>query len=364
LANRLAVIRSLHQPSSDHVVGTRIFITGYDQVVPGPSMYPDAGAIVHRVRSGRGATLPDYVALGGQYTQGLHRGGPGYLGPAYGPFSVSGDPGQTGFCVEGIQRHPALSHQRLLERVHLKNAFQKRQDNADPAGHSQSLDRFDQMALDLLTSPAASRAFDLDQEDPRTRDSYGRHTAGQQALLARRLVEAGVSVVAVRFCPDGRGDGDKSGAGWDDHAVHGNIFRIMRQRGPQFDQAVSALVEDLDQRGLSRQVLVVVAGEFGRTPRISYANGETFNTGHGPGRDHWGAAGSALVYGGGFPMGQVIGATNRLGEHPVERPIQPQDLLATIYRFLGIDPERTFPNHAGRPIPILPFGQPIRELTG
>jgi Protein of unknown function (DUF1501) len=190
------------------------------------------------------------------------------------------------------------------------------------------------------------------------------HTVGQQALLARRLVEAGVSVVAVRFSPDGRGDGDKSGVGWDDHAVHGNIFTVMKRRGPQFDQAVSALVEDLSQRGLDRQVMLVVAGEFGRTPRITYANGETFNTGHGPGRDHWGAAGCALVYGGGMPMGQVIGATNRLGEFPIERAIQPQDLLATSYWFLGINPEHQFLNLAGRPVSLLPCGKPIRELVG
>lgn len=364
LANRLAIIRSLHQPSSDHVVGSRIFITGYDQVEPGPSIYPDLGAIVHRIRDNRAGTLPEYIALGGKYTQGLHRGGPGYLGPSYGPFTVSGDPGQPDFRVESLKRHPDISRERFDERMRLARMFQTQRDDADPTGAGRSLDRFHRMAQDLLSSSSASQAFDLDQENRRTRDRYGRHTAGQQALLARRLVEAGVSVVAVRFCPDGRGDGDQSGVGWDDHAVHGNIFKIMQRRGPQFDQAVSALVEDLHQRGLDQQVLLVVAGEFGRTPRISYANGDTFNTGHGPGRDHWGNAGCALVFGGGMPMGQVIGATNRLGESPIERAAQPQDLLATIYRFLGINPRHEFVNRSGRPIPLLPFGEPIAELNG
>lgn len=167
--------------------------------------------------------------------------------------------------------------------------------------------------------------------------------------------ESGVSVVAVRFSPDGRRDGDKSGAGWDDHAVHGNIFKIMRRRGPQFDQAVSALIEDLESRGLDRQVLLVVAGEFGRTPKISYVEGV-------PGRDHWGPAGCVLLYGGSMRMGQVIGATNRRGEFPTHRPLKPQDVLASIYQFLGVDARHEFVDFTGRPLPILPYGEPIREL--
>jgi Leucine-rich repeat (LRR) protein len=144
--------------------------------------------------------------------------------------------------------------------------------------------------------------------------------------------------------------------GWDDHAVHGNIFTIMRQRGPQFDQSVSALIEDLEQRGMRDEVLVVVAGEFGRTPRVHVHKGC-------PGREHWGPAGCALVYGGGFAMGQVVGSTNSLGETPQDRPVTYQDLLATIYESLGIPLSQTFVNETGRPVPLLPAGQPIAELT-
>ncbi len=362
LANKLTIVRSLHQPHSGHPEGSRYFLTGYvDANSAGASAHPDLGAVIHRLRSNHLGSMPKYVAMG-PYAPGLHRGGPAYLGTAYKPFVAQGDPAGPDFRVEPFRPHEVNVGTRLQERRSLLASFDTMA-SRDHTGQADAIDRFRQRSLDLLTSPAATTAFDLNREDRRVRERYGLNTAGQQALLARRLVEAGVSVVAVRFSPDGRGDGDRSGVGWDDHAVHGNIFTIMRRRGPQFDQSVSALIEDLSERGLDRNVLLVVAGEFGRTPRISYANGETFNTGHGPGRDHWGAAGCALVFGGGMPMGQVIGGTNRLGEFPIDRAVQPQDLLATIYRFLGINPEHQFLNHAGRPISLLPFGTPIRELV-
>ena len=203
----------------------------------------------------------------------------------------------------------------------------------------------------------ASRAFDFTREPVSLREKYGNHLAGQQCLLARRLVEAGVGVVAIRFSPDGRGDYDRSGISWDDHAVHGNIFKIMRQRGPQFDQSVSALIEDLEERGMADDVLVVLVGEFGRTPRIYVHKGC-------PGRGHWGPAGCALLFGGGLQMGQVIGQTNDKGERPAERPITYEELLATIYHVMGVDTDHKFINHVGQPVPILPSGKPIAELVG
>ena len=145
--------------------------------------------------------------------------------------------------------------------------------------------------------------------------------------------------------------------GWDDHAVHGHIFNIFKRRGPRFDQALSALIEDLESRGMSRNVLLVLAGEFGRSPKVSYVAGK-------PGRDHSGPAGNVLFYGGGLRMGQVIGATNHRGKHPVEQPIRPQDPLATIYQFPGIDPHHHFATFTGRPVPILSRGEPIAELVG
>ncbi len=386
LAHRLCIVRSLHQPSSDHVVGSHNVLTGWDnETFLGKSKYPDIGSVISRMRSGvedagitigastdarlaRGMkgsgsrasgpdrnALPQYIDIGG----GLHRGGPSFLGPVYGPFQVAGDPSKPGFVVQNLQS--AGSSKQLQSRVEMLDQLDRFDDtiSSDAAAFDQlqALDGFRQQAIDLLSGAGASRAFDLSREPPETRDRYGLHLAGQQCLLARRLVEAGVGMVAVRFSPDGRGDYDKTMIGWDDHAVHGNIFEIMRMRGPQFDQSVSALIEDLDERGLQDDVMVVVVGEFGRTPRIHNHKGC-------PGREHWGPAGCAMVYGGGMQMGQVIGSTNDKGEHPQDRPLKYQHLLSTLYTAMGINPSHTFINEAGRPVPILNEGEPIREMLG
>jgi uncharacterized protein (DUF1501 family) len=202
-----------------------------------------------------------------------------------------------------------------------------------------------------LTGPVVRQAFDLVREDPRLRDRYGRTTLGQRCLLARRLVEAGVRLVTVDF-PAVPG---QKAFSWDDHASVWNIFEQMAIRLPVLDQAVSALIEDVTARGLDQQTLIVVMGEMGRTPRLSNYEGQ-------PGREHWPSAMSVLMAGGGMPMGQVIGATTSKGEEPRERRLHPGDLLATWYKFLGIDHKIAFADHAGRPIGILPQGEPIREL--
>lgn len=387
LADRTSVIRSLHQPSSDHVVGSHNVLTGwYDQTNGVRSRYPDVASVISRMRSHaaevgiaigastdprlaqgmRGNTaskepldhsgnLPRYIDIG----LGLHRGGPAFLGPVDGPFQVAGDPAKPGFTIQNLE--PTLSTQRLASRKEILTSLDRLTGSASPLlrddASFHAIDAFQRQAFELVTGGAAALAFDLSRESLATHQRYGLHLSGQQCLLARRLIEAGVGVIAVRFSPDGRGDYDRSMIGWDDHAVHGNIFEIMRQRGPQFDQSVSALIEDLEQRGLRDEVLLVVVGEFGRTPRVHIHKGC-------PGREHWGPAGCALVYGGGLTMGQVVGSTNNLGEAPQDRPITYQDLLATIYESLGINLTQTFVNEAGRPVPILPAGQPIAELTG
>ena len=388
LAHRFSVIRSLHQPSSDHVVGSHNVLTGWDDESEGSrSRYPDLASVVSRKRTEEaeggaqigestdprlamglkksGARrdagiarqeLPRYVGV----SNGLHRGGPAFLGPIHAPFAVADDPSKPDFVVQNLQMSGAP--EQLAARLKMLQDLD-RFGRTDPGlatmnftEQMQATDAFRGQALDLLTGSGAARAFDLSREPKRVRLRYGLHTAGQQCLLARRLVEAGVNVVAVRFCPDGRGDYDKAMIGWDDHAVHGNIFAIMRQRGPQFDQSVSALIEDLSDRGLENEVLVVVVGEFGRTPRVQVHKGC-------PGRDHWGPAGCALVFGGGLNMGQVVGSTNDKGELPLDRPLKYQSLLATIYHSLGINHEHTFLNSAGRPVPILSQGEVIRELA-
>ena len=387
LAHRTCVVRSLHQTSSDHVVGSHNVLTGWnDQTDGSKSRYPDLGAVISRMRSGTeaaeiaiGASTDPRLAKGmrgsssksgarGEQTampryidisSGLHRGGPAFLGPIDGPFQVAGDPSKPGFVVQNLGA--AGDAGRFRMRLDLLAGLDRPEGLVQAAGpgfeQHAAIDGFRQQAVDLLSGGAASRAFDLSRETPEVRERYGRHLSGQQCLLARRLVEAGVGVVAIRYSPDGRGDYDRTGIGWDDHAVHGNIFEIMRQRGPQFDQSLSALIDDLDQRGMADDVLLVVVGEFGRTPRIHIHKGC-------PGREHWGPAGCALLYGGGLTMGQVVGSTNDKGEHPHDRPLTYQSLLATIYHSLGINPAHTFINQAGRPVPILPEGEPISELTG
>ncbi len=221
-----------------------------------------------------------------------------------------------------------------------------------------ALERFQGQAFRLLASPRVSQAFDLGREDPRLRDRYGRHRWGQSCLLARRLVEAGTSVVTL-YLDTPRGGPDFTD--WDDHP--GNVGRpghfgiYMQIRLPYLDQALSTLIEDIYARGLDRQVLIVVAGEFGRTPqtRIGPPNGSI-------GRDHWPQAYSALISGGGFRMGQVIGATDSRAAYPKVRALSAKDLLATVYHHLGIDTTHTYYDHLGRPATILAEGEPIREL--
>jgi uncharacterized protein (DUF1501 family) len=230
------------------------------------------------------------------------------------------------------------------------------------------MDSFQAQALNLLTSSRAAEAFDLNRESPHVRDRYGRHAWGQQLLMARRLVEAGVEIVTTTF------DGELCGrvANWDDHAVNHHVFDALKFRLPFFDQAVTALIEDIHVRGLDRRVLVVVTGEFGRTPKISYVASSGGGVASGsagtvqPGRDHWPAANSMLWAGGGIAAGRVIGSTDRRGEYVVDRRVGPQDFLATIYHHLGIDYEKvTLPDGSGRPVHIVQDGgSAIPELIG
>jgi uncharacterized protein (DUF1501 family) len=206
------------------------------------------------------------------------------------------------------------------------------------------LDRFSREAFTMLTGPAARQAFDLSKEDPRLRDRYGRHQWGQSALLARRLVGAGVRFVTLTF------------GGWDFHA---NLEKGMHSVLPVLDRAVATLVDDLDRRGQLDSTIVIVMGEFGRTPRIN--KGLPGNAT--PGRDHWGNVMSVLIAGGGLRPGVVVGASNARGEVPRERPVTPKDLTATLFAKLGIDPATTFADRGNRPITIVPpGGEPIREL--
>jgi hypothetical protein len=291
--------------------------------------------------------------------------GPAYLGPAYEPFKITGDPNSPNFEVPNIGMRDAAALQRLEGRMSLRTQFDRIRQSIDQSGMMDAVDQFQAKALNLLTSPTAREAFDISREPDAVRDRYGRHTWGQQCLLARRLVEAGVEIITTTF------DGPLCGrvANWDDHAVNHHVFDALQFRAPYFDQAVTALIEDIYERNLDQQVLVIVGGEFGRTPRISYvasSGGGVASAPAGtvqPGRDHWPRANSMLFAGGGIRTGQVIGATDARGEDVIQRRVGPGDFLATIYHHLGIDyTHMAIPDLTGRPIPILREGEPIREL--
>jgi hypothetical protein len=234
----------------------------------------------------------------------------------------------------------------------------------DQSGAMAAMDQYSQKAVSLLTSETARKAFDLSLEPDSLREKYGRHAFGHRALLARRLVEAGCSFVTM-VLEDPYVSGVprlKEGVyNWDSHAVNCHMFADARIRFPIYDRAITALVEDLYDRGLDKKVMLVVTGEFGRTPRISSQIGSQTGVMQ-PGRDHWPSAMSVLVAGAGMRTGQVVGSTNSKGENPQDRPLTPNDLWATVYRHLGIDFTRALPDHSGRPMPILPFGEPIAEL--
>ncbi len=360
VADRFSLIRSIAHTYADHGGGHKRFLTGREPFKPTDTVndFPAAGSVVAKLRERRAAGVPNYVSIcdGGREGVDVFAFGAAYLGPAHTPFAVPGDPSSPDFKINNLALAPELTG-RLDDRVELLAGFDRLRRGLDRSGAMAAMDQFNQRAIELLTSDKARQAFDLSQEDPRVRDRYGRHAYGQRALLARRLVEAGSSFVTVVMENPAPGQPWPDGVlyNWDSHAVNGHIFNDARFRLPRYDQAIAALVEDLYARGLDKKVMLVVTGEFGRTPRLENLNGR-------PGRDHWPNAMSVLVAGGGMHCGQVVGSTNAKGEHPQERPLAPEDLWATVYRHLGIDPEATFPDYNGRPLPILPRGEPIREL--
>ncbi|MCO6454613.1 MAG: DUF1501 domain-containing protein [Pirellulaceae bacterium] len=367
VADRFTLIRSIAHTFADHGGGHKRFLTGRDPASPVGFVNdaPAVGSIVAKVREGRNNGLPNYVSgtNPGRAGVDVYSFGAAYLGPAYVPFNVPGDPSDPKFEVPNLGLTSDLAG-RLDDRMGLLGRFDRLRSEIDHSGLMDGVDQFHQRAISLLTSPRAREAFDLSREPDALRDRYGRHAWGQRALLARRLVEAGCSFVTmVMENPYQSGVSwlQEGTYNWDSHAVNCHLFRDARVRLPIYDQAIAALVEDLYDRGLDKKVLLVVTGEFGRTPRISSQTGTQTGVAQ-PGRDHWPNAMSVLVAGGGIRTGQVIGSTTSKGETPKDRPLTPNDLWATVYRHLGIDHHQAFPDHNGRPMPILPYGDPIAEL--
>ena len=356
VADRFNLIRSISHGFANHAGGAGRFLSGYNPLKPLDPLaqFPCLGPVVSKMLQGkRDPDMPVYVAD----SRNVYGGGAAALGSAYLPFVVGADPNAASFKVNNLSLAGDL-RTRLDDRSALLRAIDGLRRDVDHQDNIASLDQFNQQAINLLTGEKAVRAFDINQEDQATRDRYGRHKWGQRALLARRLVEAGVSFVTMQMqnpsIPGGIGN-------WDIHAVNGHLYDDNRARLPVFDNAIAALVEDLYQRGLDEQVMLVVAGEFGRTPRINPQKGTSSKVIQ-PGRDHYPGAMSVLVSGGGMRTGQVIGSTNDKGEHPQDRPLDPNNLLATIYTHLGIDYREMVPDLSGRPVPLIPDGEPIQEL--
>jgi len=356
LGSRMSLVRSLHHTMSSHNDGSIEVLTGKTPLVPDPtstakSDHPDFGMVASRMRGLRPDGLPQYIGIPKQPFMTR----PNYLGLSHQGFTA-GDPAAPTYAPP----RPALvgvSEGQLGERRRLLTDFDRMRREIDRNGVLEGNDQLRTAAFQILTSPSMAQAFDLSKEDPRLRDRYGRHLWGQSCLLARRLAEAGSAVITIdALAPQ---PGQAVYFSWDDHAnaqPGWDLAKGMRWRAPFLDQALSALIEDIYDRGLDRKIMLVAAGEFGRTPRLSTNNNCL-------GRDHWPDAMCALVSGGGLQMGQVVGSTNARGEHPKDRPLTPQDLLATMYQHLGINPRHEFKDLSGRPIPILNDGEVIRELV-
>ncbi len=357
IADKFSVLRSLAHTGICHQQGNQQMFTGHpEQVLKLQPEHPDLFCIANRERTALDPdrVLPTYVGV-----NPIPYLGASYLGPGWEPFVVAGDPNLPQFVVPGLGGGEVQDPARLGTRRDLAGRLDALQWSYDDPARAVAFDQYRERAFRMLTGPQARRAFDLSLEDPRLRDRYGRNTWGQRCLMARRLVEAGVDVVTTSL------DGPLCGrvGNWDDHAVNHHIFDAMKARCLLFDQAVTALIEDVHARGLHRRVLVVVTGEFGRTPKISTAADSASGVMQ-PGRDHWPHAVSLLFSGGGIVPGQIVGSTDRTGSEVRSRKVGVRDLLATLYAHLGLDAARlTLTDRTARPIPALPTGAAIPELT-
>ena len=352
-ADKMCVIRSVHHDNGDHFAAAHWMLTGRygSNSQDKPQQFPSVGSCVSRSKGPNSKGLPAYVGLPAAESVYLYPGyqGAAYLGSAYDPFQVNmGQKYLAGASKGKIQKPPVMNNlsgelSRVGGRVSLLDGLDGIRRAVDKSGAMENMDKYNQEATDMILGEKARIAFDIEKETPDLRDQYGRGPWGHYTLMARRLVEAGVSFVTVDM------------PHWD---THSKIKTALEARLPYLDLAVSGLLKDLADRSLLDDVLVVVMGEFGRTPKL--------NSGQAgipiPGRDHWGQAMSVILAGGGLRMGQLIGATNDKGEHPVERPLTPGDVLATIYHVLGIDYAQSFPDYAGRPVPLVDTGKPIKEI--
>lgn len=334
--DKLAIVRSVYHTNAGHGMGSQWMLTGWQPTIEvNNNIFPACGSVVSRMRGANDPDLPAYVNL----PRSLGLGKAAYLGASHNPFSPEDDPNRDGFQVRNLRLPGRVDTGRLDNRRDLLAKLDNIRRDLDTAGDLSELDKFYSQGLEMVTNDKAMRAFDVSSEAPELRDRYGRNDLGQSCLLARRLVESGVSYVTIQ-----------AGGGWD---THGDNFKQLKDNLlPKYDQAVAGLVQDLADRGLMDDVLVMAFGEFGRTPRIN----------SGAGRDHWPGAMSVLMAGGGLKMGQAIGETDSKAEAPISKPYTPGCLLSTMYNVLKIDYRHVFYDQARRPMPVLNEGKPIAEL--
>jgi hypothetical protein len=361
-AHCFTIIRSAHhRVANAHWAATYFTLTGEDRgdftiaIPPGPNDYPAIGAVLTHLRPPERLVVP-FVSL--PYVTAEGAGGPpqpgiygGWLGRAYDPLIIdrhrgeTHDPNHAGFGLPELTLRADVDAGRLDGRQGLLGRVNSGLDAFQRSGAAGLMGTYQQRAFSLLTSDATRRAFDLSGEPGALRSAYGRNIYGQSVLLARRLIEAGTRMVTLKWAPD-------ANAAWDTHGS--NFVNLKTRLLPELDASLATLLEDLRQRGRLGETLVVVMGEFGRSPRVNAAAG----------RDHWPRCYSLLLAGGGVRGGYVFGKSDRIGSDPAENPVTPNDILATIYSVLGIPPEVELPDQLGRPIRLVGQGQVIQEVVG
>jgi hypothetical protein len=321
--DKLACVRSIVAAGehSDSQV-----MTGYSEQVNRTANHPSVGSVISKLRSAESGAVPPFVSL-----RGMSRGSePGYLGIAHRPFTPGGQGNSNLRLANGV------TSDRLGDRRDLLGAFDDTRREIDASGTMAGMDSYTGKAIEMVTAGVVRDALDIKKEDAKTQERY---KGVEQFLTARRLVEAGVGCVTLSI------------GGWD---THGQNFQTLKKQLPKVDQGIANLISDLHDRGMADDVVTVMWGEFGRTPKIN----------SNAGRDHWPQVMGAMIAGGGLKMGQAVGASSDKGERPKDRPVTVPQVLATIYRQLGIDPAITFPNGAGRPMYILDDREPVKELLG
>ncbi|HUG68764.1 MAG TPA: DUF1501 domain-containing protein [Pirellulaceae bacterium] len=343
-ADKFSLVRSFGHSDSGHGPADHYMLTGYlptagfNGGLKPNNQRPAHGAIIAKQQGPRGS-VPPYVCL----PKMQNSGGSSYLGSSAAPFVVAADPNSPSFSVPDLAPPLEISSNRLDNRRALLSRVNRFEQAAEVQAntHAKAMNTFQQKAFDLMTSTATKSAFDIGQEPEKLRDAYGRHSLGQSCLMARRLVEAGVRCVLIDH------------TNWDTHYDNFNVLK--NDLLPHLDSAMPTMLQDLSDRGMLESTLVLVTGEFGRTPRINKDAG----------RDHWGPSTAIAMAGGGVRGGIVVGASNERAEKPATEPKGPADLAATIYHCLGINPKTTFHTAEGRPIPIVPGdGQVMYELLG